>query len=528
MIGFSSLARKRGFVAQDNNSAGQGEGSGVQDQRRTMSAADLKQGEKSSPWKWLRLPKFETGLPARLLSLTIIFVLLAEFLIFLPSISKFRTDWFNERVQAAEIAAIALEAAPNRQVSQGLSERLLNETQLLAVAMGDEEMWELIFSPRIPIASTPVTMDLRKEKGLQSFLRTIEHATARDGRILRIIASADSGADDKYIDIFVPEAALRSELLTYSINILLLSLFISGVTGAFISWTLYRIVVKPMMRITSAVADFGEAPEKLAAFKPSGRTDEIGKAENALIDMQSTVSNSFRQTRRLAELGEAVAKINHDLRNSLSVARLASDSLMRSKDPRVQSAAPRLERAIERAIGLAESTLRYGKTDAPKANMVTVDLRSAVEDSLLEGVASNSEVDWLNDVDEELSVFADPDMLHRLLSNLVRNAGQAIAQSDALDEGGLIQIGAGIVDEWVAIKVQDNGPGIPENIKQKLFQPFSGSEKQGGTGLGLAITRELAHAMGGDISLDTSTQTGASFVVRLQLARNGELLSSKI
>ena len=504
------LEGKRGVVKQDIDLRGT-EGTPVDPENSNSAEAGVR-GR-------LRFANLKIGLMERLLILTIAFVLVAEFLIFLPSITKFRNDWFAERVQAAEIAATALEIAPDRKVSDELSTRLLNETQLLAVAMGDEEMWEQVFSPPMPIASTPVTMDLREESWLDAFFCTFAHATAKDGRILQVISHTDSGTEDSYIDIIVPEEALRSDLLKYSINILLISLLISAFVGAFIAWSLYHLVVKPMMKITNAVADFGEAPEKLAAFRPSGRDDEIGKAELALIDMQSAVSNSFRQNRRLADLGEAVAKISHDLRNSLSVARLASDSLMRSEDPRVQSAAPRLERAIERAIGLAEATLQYGKADAPKAHMVTVRLRNVAEDALLEGVAANPEVDWLNDVDEDLHVYADPEMLHRLLANLVRNAGQAIAQQEAEAEPGLIRIGAELIgNDWAQVIVEDNGPGIPEKVKSKIFQPFSTSENKGGSGLGLAITRELALAMGGEVSLDENVEDGATFKVKLQLA----------
>ncbi len=513
------LQSKRGFVKQEIGLQGT-EDAPVDPDRLHSAQADVK--------RMRRLPIVKIGLMERLLILTVAFVLVAEFLIFLPSITKFRSDWFAERVQAAEIAATALEIAPDRKVSQELSARLLNETQLLAVAMGDEEMWEQVFSPPMPIASMPVTMDLRDESWFDAFFCLFAHATAKDGRILQVISHTDSGTEDSYIDIIVPEEALRSDLLEYSINILLISLLISAIVGSFIAWSLYHLVVKPMMKITNAVADFGEAPERLAAFKPSGRDDEIGKAELALVDMQSAVSNSFRQNKRLAELGEAVAKISHDLRNSLSVARLASDSLMRSEDPRVQSAAPRLERAIERAIGLAEATLQYGKADAPKAHMVTVELRNIAEDALLEGVAANPEVDWLNDVDEEVQVYADPEMLHRLLANLVRNAGQAIAQQEADAEPGLIRIGAEIIDDtWIQILVEDNGPGVPEKVKTKIFQPFSTSENKGGSGLGLAITRELALAMGGEVALDETVEKGAVFKLKLQLAgvSSGEISS---
>ncbi len=459
---------------------------------------------------------FLSGLRGRLLALTVLFILLAEFLIFLPSVAKFRTEWMQERIQAAEIAALALEAAPDRMVSDQLADRLLQETQLLAVAYGDREKSELIFRPRLPITSVPVEMDIRNEPLLTSLRRTIEHALAPEGRILRIIQTPEMDSQGLFIDVMVPETALREDLLAYSVNILMLSLLISAVVGGLIYFAVFNLVVCPLMKITTEVTRVANAPGNTEPLKPSGRDDEIGKAESALANMQAAVSSSFRQQQRLAELGEAVAKISHDLRNSLAVARLATENFAKSDDPDVKSSTPRLERAIERAINLAEDTLSYGRDESRKTQPRPVALFSCVEEAVREGLSSTPDIDWLNDIDEEISVLTDPDHLHRIVANLSRNAGQAMdAHARKMQEPGLLSLSAIQYETHIAILIADNGPGVPEHVQENLFRPFSASNSKEGSGLGLAIARELARAMRGDVALVKSDATGATFEVRL-------------
>ena len=465
------------------------------------------------------------GLRARLLLLTTGFVLFAELLIFPPSAASQRNRWLDERVQAAEIAAIALDASPDRELSAELSGRLMRETGMLALAVGREDMRELIFAPDKAMKMPMLTIDRRHTHVWQEMWQTFGHMFAPEGRYLRILdrpgmSDAPPGDSDSdmisYVEAIMPEAPLKHMLWSYSRNIFLLSLLISALTGSLVYMAVYRLMVKPTLRMTRAVSQFSQAPDKMVPFEPSGRGDEIGLAECALQDMQETVSASFRQKTRLAALGEAVAKINHDLRNSLAVPQLVSETINRSADPNVSKSAPRLERALTRAIDLAESTLRYGRIEARPPRMEMVLLRDLAEEAVREGLAIAPEVDWLNEIDEALLVQADPEHLHRIIANLSRNAAQAVSDHGMEDGEGLITLNAATRDDIVAVVITDNGPGVPDHVRDHMFEPFSEGNSRDGTGLGLAIARELAAAMGGDIVLLPGEGTGAVFEIQLR------------
>ena len=231
------------------------------------------------------------------------------------------------------------------------------------------------------------------------------------------------------------------------------------------------------------------------------------RAQNALSDMEEAVSNAFRQQERLAQLGEAVAKINHDLRNSLATAQLVSDSLSRSEDPRVAKSLPRLERALERAINLASDTLKYGRSSTPDTKVQSVRLYDVVEEASAEALAAFGEVAFTNAVVEDAQTQADPDHLHRSCANLIRNA------AEAMEGKGEISVGF----DGAALSVLDTGPGLPNQAKTNLFKPFAGSTRRDGTGLGLALSRDLARAMGGDLELGETSESGTRFIVFLPM-----------
>ena len=225
--------------------------------------------------------------------------------------------------------------------------------------------------------------------------------------------------------------------------------------------------------------------------------------------MEETVATSFRNRAHLAELGTAVAKINHDLRNSLASAQLVSDVLARSEDPRVQKAAPRLERALERAISLATQTLDYGKATPQAARMEPVVLHAVLDEAAAEALAIHPGVGWDNRVPANVKVNADPDHLHRIISNLIRNAAEAMAPQA---EGGS-RIIASLSPQ--GLDLADTGPGLPDSARENLFKPFAGSSRSSGTGLGLVIARELAQGMGGDLVLASTGPEGTVFRLTL-------------
>jgi signal transduction histidine kinase len=143
--------------------------------------------------------------------------------------------------------------------------------------------------------------------------------------------------------------------------------------------------------------------------------------------------------------------------------------------------------------------------------MLLLPLVTEVADSL--GLPREDIVAWRADMDAALRVDADRDQLYRVLSNLARNAVQAI-ESGGADVRGSISVIARRIDRNVEITVSDDGPGFPPRAREHLFQAFQGSTRRGGTGLGLAIAFELIAAHGGTMRL-LDTPQGATFEIRI-------------
>lgn len=453
-------------------------------------------------------PEWRNSLSVRLLAITIGVILFVELLIFIPSAINFRDNWLDERLQAARIAVLSLEAAPSRQVSDELSVELLENAEVLSVMKIGKDRRELILAPLEPIVGDTVIIHRSTENWFQRFQHTFHLLWSSTPSLMRVDSAADMG--ESTLEVFVPEAPLIADIRSFSGRILVLSLIISIVAGGLVFQVLNYLVVRPMRSVTASIVKFRDNPGiSLQKPPPSGRKDEVGRAQQALADMEAVVSDAFRQRERLAQLGEAVAKINHDLRNSLSAAQLVSDGLARSEDPRVQRAAPRLERALQRAIKLAQETLQYGKTEPSKASLQPTNIKEVVSEAVAEALAHFPKTTADHQINADAIHDVDPDHLHRIVSNLVRNAATAI--SSVRPEDGLITL---TLKENILI-IEDNGPGLPKKTRDNLFVPFANSTSKGGTGLGLVIARELSQAMGGDLKLGATGETGTAFHVIL-------------
>lgn len=445
------------------------------------------------------------------------FVLFAELLIYPVLVGSVRNSWLEQRGQAAQIAALAVEAAPDGRVSDELSIQLLARAQVVSVAVQEQDFRGIILPPSIAIGHDLVTVDLREDGGMNGIIGAFDHMFAPPGRFLRILI-APSLTKDAEMEVVVPESALKDALLNFSRTILVVSLIVSAVVGALVYLAIYRVVVRPMQRLTDGIVRFAAEPEGAEIEAMPGESDEMQRANHALQSMQRTVSAAFRQRKRLAELGEAVAKINHDLRNSLAAAQIVSEGLTESEDPRVRRAAPRLERAIQRAVNLAEATLRYGRTEPVAPNLSRISLAPTVEEAGAEGLAGCSDIDWKLEAKEPVTAIADADHVHRIVANLVRNAARAIKEQAGRTCPGHITARIFRDGTCAVIEVSDNGPGVPNNVVGRLFQPFATSATRGGAGLGLAIARELARGMKGDLELTDNSVTGAVFTLRVPVA----------
>ena len=452
-----------------------------------------------------RGPRLIKSLSAQLLLLTVAFVMLAEVLIYVPSVARFRITSLEQRIQEAHLAAMSLLAVPNFVISPEFERELLAAVDAKAVVLRQPATRILIQADAMP-PTVAASYDLGRRTVFGDIVDAFQTMFAGDDRIIRVLGKAEM-RPGTLVEIVMAERPLRAAMLIYSWNILTLSLFIALITAGLLFLTLQWRMVRPMRRITASMVKFRRAPEDAAsAISASARNDEIGTAERELAEMQGRLRLALKQKTRLAELGAAVSKVNHDLRNILATAQLVSDRLTLSDDPEVRGVTPRLIDAIDRAINLCQRTLRYGSAAEPEPVRTSFQLGDLVDDvGASIGLPSDGRVSWQNRITNGLAVDADRDQLFRVLLNLGRNAMQAIAGD------GAVTIQAERTDDGVVIEVRDTGPGLPNVAREHLFEAFTGSARAGGTGLGLAIARDLMRAHGGNIELLRSDADGTAF-----------------
>lgn len=458
------------------------------------------------------------GLSARLLILTILFVVFAGLLVIPATLAAFEEQWLLDRIRAAELASTIAEADPGRKVTAPVRQQLLDNAGVVSVAIQTDGMRRLILAAPRDLRD-PYVVDLRTQKPISWMTAPLKTIFGGEDRMVRVIAEPRFRSGE-FIDIVMPEAPLREALLAYFWRLVLITLFVSLGAGVAVYLTLNAFLVRPMQKITLAMERFRADPESPEArVVVSGRRDEIGRAEAELDRMQADLVLALNSRARLAALGEAVAKINHDLRNMLTSAQIASDRLAAIGDPKVAQAMPRLERALDRAVTLATDVMTYGKTAEAAPQVQPLELQPALDAAAEDAGMSESGVRLVSHVEPGARVSADPDQLHRILVNLLRNAREAMEERGA---PGQVQTSLGVEDGVSRLRLADDGPGLPERALAHLFQPFTGSARRGGTGLGLAISRELAQAHGGDLVLEKTGPEGTVFELILPGAPEAE------
>lgn len=456
---------------------------------------------------------FFRTLSGRFLLLTLIFVLLAEVLIFVPSVARFREDYLLTRLERAQIAVLAL-LASDGQISDKLAEELLNTAGVYNVVLRRDALRELVLSSPVP-GPAVATYDLRDSEPLSMMRDGLVALFAPSGTIVRLIGDPVQEAG-LLIEVTMNADPLRSALRDYAARILLISGMIALATAALLFLSVRLLIVRPIRGVMASMEAYAKAPEDARRIiAPASPVTELRAAEEALRHMQEGLTAALRQKERLAQLGGAVARISHDLRNILATASLVADRLEGSSDPAVNRAAPKLVNSLSRAVNLCESTLAFGKAEEPPPRLTQFALRPLVEDLVeSETLACSGDcaVELLVDVPATLSLRADQEQIFRVLSNLVRNARQAI---EATGRPGSIEISARDSDEAAIIRVIDTGPGLPQRARDNLFAAFQGGARKGGTGLGLVIAAELVRGHGGRLDLVRSDADGTEFCLTL-------------
>lgn len=450
----------------------------------------------------------------RFAALTIIFVLLAELFILLPALSSFRLDYLESRLERAQIASLALLATDDALASE-LESELLRNAGVFNVVLRRDDIRQLVLSSPIP---GPVvnTFDLRESSVLNTIGDALRTLMNPKNEVVRVIGSPVNQAG-QLIEITMPTAPLRAGMIEYGLRLLVISAAFSILTAILLNLAAQRMILVPIRRVIRHMSAYANAPEDPRhIISPDARLAELREAETALEAMQKTVTSSLKQKERMAQLGQAVAKISHDLRNILTTAQIFADRLEDSADPKVVRAVPKLVNSISRAVNLCETTLAFGKAEEPAPSLSRFRLAllatEVVEAEMLAGESAATRVEFLLDIPPALIIRADREQLYRVLSNLARNARQAI---EGTGQPGIIEIGAGESDADWWIRVGDSGPGLPDRAREYLFKPFTGSARKGGTGLGLTIAADLVRGHGGQLKLIRSDTEGSEFMIHI-------------
>jgi len=454
------------------------------------------------------------GLSTKLLLLTIVFVIAAEILIVLPSISGYRLRWLDEKLStAAAVSVVLLENEP-LSLSREAQDEVLRAIGAKAIAVRDAGVSTLLVVAEMP-PEVDEHVDLENTGTMMAVTDAIDTMLFGGDRILRVFGRV--GDSTKEYELLLPDHKLRGAMIAYSRSVVLFSLLISLITAAPLFWAINRIIIGPVRGMTRSILAFSDQPDDPGRIiVPENRSDEIGIAERELASMQARLQKMLAEQKHLADLGLAVSKINHDMRNLLSSVQLMSDRLRSVKDPTVQAFAPKLVRALDRAVSYSEGVLAYGRTQEAAPMRRRIRLRQLVDDvhGLL-GIDPDSGIEFLNEVDPAFEIDADPEQLFRVLTNLSRNAVQAMGADADTALVRRVTLDAERAGSVARIRVSDTGPGLSQKALENLFVAFRASTRIGGIGLGLAIAQELARAHGGSLELVESKGGSTVFCVTI-------------
>lgn len=244
--------------------------------------------------------------------------------------------------------------------------------------------------------------------------------------------------------------------------------------------------------------------------------DETGRVAEAFNDMTESLQRILRERasrESLAAVGEFAASLAHEVRNPLTAVKIDLQSLEErlGDDPSLTLPLRRALEEIDRldaTVGDALSMVRQGDEDR------MLDVWQPIETAAHSAAPAFARVDATLDAERgnsELPVFGDAAGLEQLFLNLLLNAAEALPQ------GGRATIGARTEGDSVCIRIEDDGPGIPEPVRDRIFEPLF-STKEAGTGLGLTISRRIVEAHRGELSVRDAEGGGTCVEVRLPAA----------
>jgi signal transduction histidine kinase len=425
-------------------------------------------------------------------------------------------------------AAIALrlfrEYAQNRARNQAYAE-VGREAQGLALLYGEQAGLKLLSARRLELATGdrifyrgldlfpgqgPAftllprgAVDLRAVRTRRKPLFFVFEPRGSDHRLLA--AALPLRVGETFFGTIVvakPETVLTQQWLAL-IERLLLAFAGGVVVAAAFAWYLSRRITTPVLKLSRAADEVARGQYKVDV--PAGGAGEIGVLAERFGEMASRLAEAEKLERNF------LMTVSHELRTPLTAIRghvealregVVTDEETRTASLTVIAAeAERLERLVGDVLDLA-------KLDARRFTVLReeVDMERLVDRAYasFSEEARRRRIDYRCDVEAKPVIVSDGDRVLQIITNLLSNAFRWTP------DGGRIELELSATDGTVYVAVDDSGPGVPPSQRERIFRPFW-SRDGGGTGLGLAIARELAAALGGRISLESSAEKGSRF-----------------
>ncbi|WP_297323618.1 HAMP domain-containing sensor histidine kinase [uncultured Bartonella sp.] len=458
----------------------------------------------------------------RLLLLITLSVFITEIMVFIPSIASMQSSWLEDHHQSAKAIGMILASTPDPALSRNLEKNVLLATDALAITIIEgAQKYHFAVSKNIDKVNEVINLpDYSETKALLDSLATLYFG---GNNILLVRGPIDGTNID--LQVTLSDKKLREAMVQFSWHFVVISLTIAIVAATTIYFIVHELLVRPLQNIYTNMLDFVMEPHNPSRILvPESRYDEVGITQKRISVIESELQKSYARQKHLANLGLAVSKINHDMRNILASAQLVSDHLADAKDPMVKKIAPKLIKAIDRAVTYSQTVITYGRTQEPTPKRQRLLVHKLVDD-VFESLTlpGTGTVDFVNNVPVDVTVDADEEQLHRVITNLCRNAVQAMVErEDGTNKINKLIVSGRRCGQSTIIDVADTGPGLPAKAKEHLFSPFQGSTSKNGTGLGLTICEELIHAHGGTLKLVDSEEElsdgqkgGAHFEIRI-------------
>jgi two-component system osmolarity sensor histidine kinase EnvZ len=323
--------------------------------------------------------------------------------------------------------------------------------------------------------------EIRKQIGLPFWIDTVGRSSIVEVRIK---------LDDTIMRVFAPRAdAYNSNSLIFLMWMVLTSVVVLTIAILFL-----RNQIKPIVRLADAAEAFGKGREA-PNFRPRGAR-EVRRAAAAFLEMKIRIERSIEQRTTM------LAGVSHDLRTVLT--RFKLELALLGDSPEVEA----IKKDVDEMAAMLEAYLAFARGDTGEQSAPT-EIAALLEELRLDIERHGHRATAAFHGPPEVTVR--PAAFKRCLANLVSNAARFAST---------VAITGHRDHRWLTVTVDDDGPGIPQQLREDVFKPFlrlddARNQDEGGTGLGLAIARDIARSHGGDITLGASPMGGLRATVKV-------------